>query len=207
MLVTLIRYTVEAPNREKFLEEQRLWQRLHGVDGFIWRGGGWSAEDKATVIGVWRDKDAHRTFNRASKRSLVIARSGRAHSRVVTLPWESREEIRGLAPNLRLALARARCVCAELFHVRPDRVGHYVKEFDKTWKPAISTATGMLGGVLCEGDDHWFMHVTAWRDQTALDIFRRKTEPVLMDETDAREDCLEGRRYPVTVQPEFTVRG
>lgn len=192
---------------EQFSQEQSVWQRLGHTPGFIWRGGGWSAEDKATVVSVWEDADSHADFDQRSRKSMARLRGKRAHTRVQTFGWDVLREIRGRAPNFRLGLARAKYVRLVLVQLREDRVPHFVSQHASVWEPDLAAADGLWCGFFAEGEANWYLTFTAWRDAQAHAAATAELLPGLVERSGARGDCLDGRTYHMAIESRWGARG
>ncbi|MFT7625922.1 MAG: heme-degrading monooxygenase HmoA [Myxococcota bacterium] len=207
MLVTLTRYSVDAGNEERFSEEQQLFSRLRGTPGFVFRGGGWSSEERATLLAFWKDEASHASAEKSAQKSLARLRKGRVHKRVVTLPWTVTEELHGSAPLVTLALARARTLRADLFQVRAAAVVDFLGQRSAVWSPGLKASAGMLGAVFCKGEGGWSMTLTAWRDAVSHRVFAESRVRDLIDRSRARHHCEEGRHYDIPLVSEWRVRG
>jgi len=196
MLVTLTRYDVEEARRTEFSTDQRRWEKLERADGFVWRGGGWSEDDTATVISLWQDLKAFKKFKEASGAST----RKRPYSRVRTTPWKLVNEIPGRAPMLRLALVRGRFMSVLRCQVKENNVRHFVSQQNDVWTPGLSVADGMLGGVFASGQGNWFLVFSMWRDQAAYSAAEEHVFPDLASRSGARGDVLAVRRYTAAVE-------
>ena len=168
----------EASNRAAFDEAQRGWADLANYDGFVAQMGGWleSSSAKAGILAAWRDPGAYRRFMEAGHDELANVQKGsceRIETSVASVIMRIGQ------PDPRLLAQSAECVRVSDATLQADSSPIFVARQMEIWNPALRSADGMLGALICRLDHRpdRFLSASFWHTRAALENFQRTIFP------------------------------
>jgi heme-degrading monooxygenase HmoA len=169
---------VDASNRAAFDEAQKGWPDLVGYDGFIVQVGGWvdTFPAKAGIIGLWRNFGAYRQFMETGHTELAHRQkeiSERIEITVASVIMQINQ------PDPCLLAASAECLRVSDATLQPNSSPIFVARQMEIWNPALRSADGMLGALVCrvDGNRDRFLAASFWRDRAALENFQTTVFP------------------------------
>lgn len=173
VLVKWMRCTVV--DRRGFERGQRKWAGLPGEPGFRGQGGGWSRLRPQVVhlFGFWESRSFYDSFMARSHHRLHASQVG-TYRDMRTLLFEHRFDVKtGFRPEF----TDADLLRVAHFHVREDRVEHYVLMQEKVWNPAMAGSPGMLRGSFSQAPHaDEFMVLSMW--DSAAEHGKYRTERI-----------------------------
>lgn len=168
----------EASNRAAFDEAQRRLAELLKYDGFIVQMGGWleSFSSKAGIFAAWRDFGAYRRFMESGHDELANQQR-ESYERIETSV--ASVIMRISQPDPRLLAESAECVRISDASLQPNSSPIFVARQMEVWNPALRSADGMLGALICrvDGNRDRFLAASFWHTRAALANFLQTIFP------------------------------
>jgi heme-degrading monooxygenase HmoA len=169
---------VDASNRAAFDEAQKRWSDLVECDGFIVQVGGWvdTFPAKAGIIGLWRNFSAYRQFMETGHVDLALQQkeiSERIEITIASVIMQINQ------PDPCLLAGSAECLRVSDATLQPNSSPIFVARQMEVWNPALRSADGMLGALICrvDGNRDRFLAASFWRDRAALENFQTTVFP------------------------------
>lgn len=151
MLVKWVRCRVTDP--AGFVAGQQGWGALVDVPGFLGQWGGWGS-GSAHVFALWRSAEDHAAFLAGPHDRMAEGQAG-TYDEIDVRSFDRELEI-GAGPGVGSVVRLAHC------HVRPERVGQFVRAQASVWNPGMAAAPGFHGGVFGRRGSE-FLVLTWWR--------------------------------------------
>jgi heme-degrading monooxygenase HmoA len=196
----------EASNRAAFNEAQKRWSDLVQFDGFIAQVGGWVESFPATagILAVWRDFSAYRQSLETDHDELAN-QPRKTDMRIETSIANVIMQISQLDPR-RLAES-AQCLRISDATLQPNSSPIFVARQMETWNPALRSADGMLGALICRVDRNRdrFLGATFWRDRAALENFQQAIFPEISKQASTETYMKSLVSYHFTLEPSWSV--
>ena len=168
----------EASNRAAFDEAQRRWRGLLNYDGFIVQVGGWldSFPTKAGIFAAWRDLKSYDQFME-SGHDQVADQQTESYQRIETSLAGVIMRIGQQDPGL--LVESAECVRISDATLQPNSSPIFIARQLEIWNPALRSADGMLGALICRVDHNRdrFLAASFWHTRAALENFRQTVFP------------------------------
>jgi heme-degrading monooxygenase HmoA len=197
---------VDASNRAAFDEAQKRWSDLVEYDGFIVQVGGWvdTFPAKAGVLGLWRNLSAYLQFIETNH--AEIARQQKEISERVEITIASvimhinqsdPQLLAGSAEFLRVSDVTLQPNCSPIFVARQMEI----------WNPALGSADGMLGALICrvDGNRDRFLAASFWRNRAALENFQATVFPVTSEKAGTEQYMKSLVSYHFALEPAWRV--
>ena len=164
---------VDASNRAAFDEAQKRWSDLVEHEGFIVQVGGWvdTFPAKAGILGLWRNFGSYRQFMETGDAELALQQKEICeHIEII---------VAGVIMQInqsdpRLLAGSAECLRVSDVTLQPNSSPIFVARQMEIWNPALRSADGMLGALICrvDGNRDRFLGASFWRDRAALENFQ-----------------------------------
>jgi heme-degrading monooxygenase HmoA len=169
---------VDTSNRAAFDEAQKRWSDLLEYDGFIVQAGGWvdTFPAKAGILAIWRNFGAYRQFMDAGHAELALQQKEISERIDVTIAGVIMQINQ---PDPRLLVGSAECLRVSDVTLQPNSSPIFVARQLQIWNPALRSADGMLGALVCrvDGNRDRFLAASFWRDRAALENFQATVFP------------------------------
>ena len=179
---------VDASNRAAFDEAQKRWSNLVEYDGFVVQVGGWidTFSAKAGIFGLWRNLSAYLQFMETGH--AEIARQQKEISERIEITIAS-VIMHIKQPNPGLLAESAECLRVSDVTLQPNSSPIFVARQMEIWNPALGSADGMLGALICrvDGNRDRFLAVSFWRDRAALENFQATVFPATSEQAGTEE--------------------
>ncbi|HEX6565588.1 MAG TPA: DUF4937 domain-containing protein [Chthoniobacterales bacterium] len=174
---------VDASNRAAFDEAQKRWSDLAAYDGFIVQVGGWidTFPAKAGIITLWRSFGAYRQFVETGHTELALQQKELCERIEITIA----SVIMHISqPDPRVLAESAQCLRVSDVTLQPNSSPIFVARQMEIWNPALRSADGMLGALICrvDGNHDRFLGASFWRDRAALENFQATVFPATSKE-------------------------
>ena len=174
---------VDASNRAAFDEAQKRWSDLVKYEGFIVQLGGWvdSFPAKAGIVAFWRDFGAYRQFMETGHAELAHQQSETSEHIETAIASVIMQINR---PDPRLLAGSAQCLRVSDATLQPNTSPIFVARQLEIWNPALRSADGMFGALVCRVDRNRdrFLSASFWRDRAALENFQARIFPVTSEQ-------------------------
>jgi heme-degrading monooxygenase HmoA len=197
---------VDASNRAAFDEAQKRWSDLVENDGFIVQVGGWvdSFPAKAAILGLWRNFGAYRQFMETGHAELAAQQKeifGRVEITVAGVIMHINQ------PDPRLLTGSAECLRVSDVTLQPNSSPIFVARQMEIWNPALRSADGMLGALVCrvDGNRDRFLAASFWRDRAALENFQATVFPATSKEAEMETYMKSRVSYHFALEPAWRV--
>jgi hypothetical protein len=197
---------VDASNRAAFDDAQKRWSALVENDGFIVQVGGWvdSFPTKAAIIGLWSNFGAYRQFMETGHDQLAPQQKEIFERVEIT--------VAGVIMHInqqdpRLLASSAECLRVSDVTLQPNSSPIFVARQLEIWNPALRSADGMLGALICrvDGNHDRFLAASFWRDRAALENFQATVFPVTSKQADMETYMKSLVSYHFTLEPAWRV--
>jgi heme-degrading monooxygenase HmoA len=169
---------VDASNRAAFDEAQKRWSELVQCEGFLVQMGGWldTFPAKAGILAFWRDFGAYRQFMETGQAKLAHQQAKISERIETTI---ASVIMRISQPDPRLLAGSAYCLRVSDATLQPNSSPIFVARQLQIWNPALQSADGMCGALVCrvDGNRDRFLAASFWRDRAALENFQAAIFP------------------------------
>jgi heme-degrading monooxygenase HmoA len=197
---------VDASNRAAFDEAQKRWSDLVENDGFIVQVGGWveSFPAKAAIIALWRNFGAYRQFIETGHAELASEQKEIFERIEITVAGVIMH-INQLDP--RLLAGSAQFLRVSDATLQPNSSPIFVARQLEIWNPALRSADGMLGALVCrvDGNHDRFLAASFWRDRAALENFQATIFPATSKQADMETYMKSLVIYHFALEPAWRV--
>jgi heme-degrading monooxygenase HmoA len=197
---------VDASNRAAFDEAQKRWSDLVENDGFIVQVGGWvdSFPTKAGIVALWRNFAAYRQFMETHHAELAPQQKETFEHIEITVAGVIMHINQ---PDPRLLAASAECLRVSDVTLQPNSSPIFVARQMEIWNPALRSADGMLGALICrvDGDHDRFLAASFWRDRAALENFQTTVFPATSKQADMQTYMKSLVSYHFALEPAWRV--
>jgi Domain of unknown function (DUF4937 len=197
---------VDASNRAAFDEAQKRWSDLVECDGFIVQVGGWvdTFPAKAGIIGLWRNFSAYRQFMETGHVDLALQQkeiSERIEITIASVIMQINQ------PDPCLLAGSAECLRVSDATLQPNSSPIFVARQMEVWNPALRSADGMLGALICrvDGNRDRFLAASFWRDRPCLENFQASVFPVTSEQAGTDEYMKSLVSYHFALEPAWRV--
>jgi len=197
---------VDASNRAAFDEAQKRRSDLVENDGFIVQVGGWveSFPAKAAIIALWRNFGAYRQFLETGHAELAAQQKEICERIEITVAGVIMH-INQLDP--RLLAGSAQFLRVSDATLQPNSSPIFVARQLEIWNPALRSADGMLGALVCrvDGNHDRFLAASFWRDRAALENFQATIFPATSKQADMETYMKSLVIYHFAMEPAWRV--
>jgi heme-degrading monooxygenase HmoA len=197
---------VDASNRAAFDEAQKRRSDLVENDGFIVQVGGWveSFPAKAAIIALWRNFGAYRQFLETGRAELAAQQKEICERIEITVAGVIMH-INQLDP--RLLAGSAQFLRVSDATLQPNSSPIFVARQLEIWNPALRSADGMLGALVCrvDGNHDRFLAASFWRDRAALENFQATIFPATSKQADMETYMKSLVIYHFAMEPAWRV--
>lgn len=197
---------VDASNRAAFDETQKQWSALVENDGFIVQVGGWvdSFPAKAAIIGLWRNFGAYRQFMETGHARFAPEQKEIFEHVEITIAGVIMH-INQLDPRLLAGSAEFLRVSDVTLQANSSPI--FVARQLEIWNPALRSADGMLGALICrvDGDHDRFLAASFWRDRAALENFQATVFPATSKQAETETYMKSLVSYHFALEPAWRV--
>jgi heme-degrading monooxygenase HmoA len=197
---------VDASNRAAFDEAQKRWSDLVENDGFIVQVGGWveSFPAKAAIIALWRNFGAYRQFMETGHAELASEQKEIFEHIEITVAGVIMHINQ---PDPRLLAYSAECLRVSDVTLQPNSSPIFVARQMEIWNPALRSADGMLGALVCrvDGNRDRFLAASFWRDRAALENFQATVFPATSKEAETETYMKSLVSYHFALEPAWRV--
>jgi len=170
----------DASNRAAFDEAQREWAEQANYEGFYAQMGGWIEPPtlNAGVLAIWRDFRAYREFMERDHDEVPDAQQETLH-RISIVVASVIMRINQSDPRVLAETAEVVRVSDVTLEANSSPI--FVARQMQIWNPALASADGMLGALICRADGNRdrFLAASFWRDRSALEAFRQELYPAI----------------------------
>jgi heme-degrading monooxygenase HmoA len=183
MIVKFIRCHVRPGGHDEFIEGQREWSSLQGLEGFWGQAGGWVRGDPehAWILAAWSNVASYRRFMREDHDAIASRARAVDHClRIEIALFDSLLDMPGIRRNLAESFAGAGLLRIADCLVRSEQREHFVKAQNQVWRPGMEPS-GMLGGTFAvdRARADRFLVATLWPDESTHDRYAREALPRL----------------------------
>jgi hypothetical protein len=197
---------VDASNRAAFDEAQKRWSDLVEHEGFIVQVGGWvdTFPAKAGILGLWRNFGAYRRFMETGHAELALQQKEICEHIEITVAGVIMQ-INQSDP--RLLAGSAECLRVSDVTLQPNCSPIFVARQMEIWNPALRSADGMLGALIChvDGNRDRFLGASFWRDRAALENFQATVFPATSKQADMETYMKSLVSYHFALEPAWRV--
>jgi hypothetical protein len=197
---------VDASNRAAFDEAQKRWSDLVEHEGFIVQVGGWvdTFPAKAGILGLWRNFGAYRRFMETGHAELALQQKEICEHIEITVAGVIMQ-INESDP--RLLAGSAECLRVSDVTLQPNSSPIFVARQMEIWNPALRSADGMLGALICrvDGNHDRFLGASFWRDWAALENFQATVFPATSKEAETETYMKSLVSYHFALEPGWRV--
>jgi len=197
---------VDASNRAAFDEAQKRWPDLVDYDGFIVQVGGWVDTFPATagILGLWRNFGAYRQFMETGHAEIAPQQkeiSERIETTIASVIMYINQ------PDPQLLAGSAECLRVSDVTLQPNSSPIFVARQMEIWNPALGSADGMLGALICrvDGNRDRFLGASFWRDRAALENFQATVFPATSEQAGTEEYMKSLVSYHFALEPAWRV--
>jgi heme-degrading monooxygenase HmoA len=197
---------VDASNRAAFDEAQKRWSDLVEYDGFIVQVGGWvdTFPAKAGILGLWRSLSAYRQFMETGHAEMAPQQKEICERIDITIA----SVIMYInQPDPQLLAGSAECLRVSDVTLQPNSSPIFVARQMEIWNPALGSADGMLGALICrvDGNRDRFLAASFWRNRAALENFQATIFPATSEQAGTEEYMKSLVSYHFVLEPEWRV--
>ena len=197
---------VDASNRAAFDEAQKRWSDLLEYDGFVVQVGGWvdTFPAKAGILGLWRNFGAYRQFMETGHAELALQQKEICEHIEITVAGVIMQINQ---PDPRLLAESAECSRVSDVTLQPNNSPIFVARQMEIWNPALRSADGMLGALICrvDGNRDRFLGVSFWRDRAALENFQATVFPATSKQAEMETYMKSLVSYHFALEPAWRV--
>ena len=197
---------VDASNRAAFDDAQKRWSDLVKYDGFIVQVGGWvdTFPAKAGILRIWRNFGAYRQFMETGHDQLAPQQEEifeRVEITVASVIMHINQQ------DPRLLASSAECLRVSDVTLQRNSSPIFVARQLEIWNPALRSADGMLGALICrvDGNHDRFLAASFWRDRAALENFQATVFPVTSKQADMETYMKSLVSYHFALEPAWRV--
>ena len=197
---------VDASNRAAFDEAQKRWSDLVEYDGFIVQVGGWvdTFPAKAGILGLWRNLSVYRQFMETGHAEIAPQQKEICERIDITIA----SVIMYInQPDPQLLAGSAECLRVSDVTLQPNSSPIFVARQMEIWNPALGSADGMLGALICrvDGNRDRFLAASFWRNRAALENFQATVFPVTSEQAGTQEYMKSLVSYHFALEPAWRV--
>ena len=197
---------VDASNRAAFDEAQKRWSDLVEYDGFIVQVGGWvdTSPAKAGILGLWRNLSVYRQFMETGHAEIAPQQKEICERIDITIA----SVIMYInQPDPQLLAVSAECLRVSDVTLQPNSSPIFVARQMEIWNPALGSADGMLGALICrvDGNRDRFLAASFWRNRAALENFQATIFPATSEQAGTEEYMKSLVSYHFALEPEWRV--
>ena len=197
---------VDASNRAAFDEAHKRWSDLVEYDGFIVQVGGWvdTFPAKAGILGLWRNLSAYRRFMETGQAEIAPQQKEICERIDITIAsvimYINQPDPQRLAGS-------AECLRVSDVTLQPNSSPIFVARQMEIWNPALGSAAGMLGALICrvDGNRDRFLAASFWRNRAALENFQATVFPATSERAGTEEYMKSLISYHFALEPEWRV--
>jgi heme-degrading monooxygenase HmoA len=197
---------VDASNRAAFDEAQKRWSDLVEYDGFIVQVGGWvdTFPAKAGILGLWRNFGAYRQFMETGHAEIALQQKGICERIDITIAGVIMHINQ---PDPQLLAGSAECLRVSDVTLQPNSSPIFVARQLEIWNPALGSAEGMLGALVCrvDGNHDRFLAASFWSDRAALENFQATVFPATSKEAETETYMKSLVSYHFALEPGWRV--
>ncbi|MBV8098584.1 MAG: DUF4937 domain-containing protein [Verrucomicrobia bacterium] len=197
---------VDASNRAAFDEAQKRWSDLAEHDGFIAQVGGWvdAFPAKAGILGLWRSFGAYRQFMETGHAEIALQQKEICERIDITVAGVIMHINQ---PDPQLLAGSAACLRVSDVTLQPNSSPIFVARQLEIWNPALGSAEGMLGALVCrvDGNHDRFLAASFWRDRAALENFQATIFPATSKEAETDTYTKSLVSYHFALEPGWRV--
>ncbi len=199
MLIKWIVCEVRSEQRAAFAAAQTAWSALHGAPGFRGQLGGWDAQGRACIAGLWTDASAYRHFMEHLHDAVTDrnAQEGTYTRSSVALLGA----VMDIGPGLCAGPGVLRVADCQ---VPPSRQAPFTTAQQTIWNPGMGDAPGMLGGVFARGGDR-FLVLSRWAGAVQHTRYRTERFPPLRARARPGDDISSITGHVVEIVPSWIV--
>jgi hypothetical protein len=197
---------VDASNRAAFDEAQKRWSDLIEYEGFIVQVGGWvdTFPAKAGILGLWRNLGAYRQFMETGHPEIAPQQneiSERIETTIASVIMYINQ------PDPQLLAGSAEYLRVSDVTLQPNSSPIFVARQMEIWNPALGSADGMLGALICrvDGNRDRFLGASFWRDRAALENFQATVFPATSEKAGTEEYMKSLVSYHFALEPGWRV--
>src|ERR1700751_3952385 len=197
---------VDASNRAAFDEAHKRWSDLVEYDGFIVQVGGWvdTFPAKAGILGLWRNLSAYRQFMETGYAEIAPQQKeicGRIDITIASVIMYINQ------PDPQLLAGSAECLRVSDVTLQPNSSPIFVARQMEIWNPALGSAAGMLGALICrvDGNRDRFLAASFWGNRAALENFQATIFPATSKKAGTEEYMKSLVSYHFALEPEWRV--
>jgi heme-degrading monooxygenase HmoA len=197
---------VDASNRAAFDEAQKRWSDLVEYDGFIAQVGGWvdTFPAKAGILRLWRNFGAYRQFVETGHAEIALQQKEICERIEITIAGVIMHINQ---PDPKLLAGSAECLRVSDVTLQPNSSPIFVARQMEIWNPALGSADGMLGALVCrvDGDHDRVLAASFWRDWAALENFQATVFPATSKQADTESYMKSLVSYHFALEPGWRV--
>ena len=197
---------VDASNRAAFDETQKRWSELVEYDGFIVQVGGWvdTFPAKAGILGLWRNLSVYRQFMETGHAEIAPQQKEICERIEITIA----SVIMYInQPDPQLLAGSAECLRVSDVTLQPNSSPIFVARQMEIWNPALGSADGMLGALICrvDGNRDRFLAASFWHNRAALENFQATIFPATSEQAGTEEYMKSLVSYHSVLEPAWRV--
>jgi heme-degrading monooxygenase HmoA len=195
MIIKKISCRVKQSKKEAFFDDQKQWQSLSEVNGFLGQLGGWSAAHPLTacIFSFW-DSQKDYDYFMEKIHDGIVDRSGQSDSyeSIEVNLFKEKMEVTGTAADISTVVEKAKYIRTTLSSVEEGAVQHFEDMQTRVWNPGMQKHKGMLGGTfaLSQKKRNLFLVVTGWENEAYHQRYVEKGFTELRNKAEPRQDVL-----------------
>jgi heme-degrading monooxygenase HmoA len=197
---------VDTQNRVAFDDAQKRWSDLVEYDGFIAQVGGWvdTFAARAGILGLWRNFAAYRQFMETGHGEMPLHQKELCEHIDIAIAGVIMHINQ---PDPQLLAASAEYLRVSDVTLQPNSSPIFVARQLAVWNPALGSAEGMLGALVCrvDGNRDRFLAASFWRDRAALENFQATVFPATSKEADTESYMKSLASYHFALEPAWRV--
>lgn len=158
--------TVPDGQRAAFSRAQAAWTDTALCTGFIGQAGGWDAEGRACILGVWHDAAAADRFMAHVHDAITNAnQQADAYTHLEVVLADGLLRMPGGARTLSAALPAARFLRVADCTIHAPRRSAFVGAQLRVWAPGMAACPGMLGGLFSSAGPERYLVTSLWESE------------------------------------------
>ncbi|MGF3105926.1 DUF4937 domain-containing protein [Rossellomorea sp. DUT-2] len=193
MIIKVITCKVSEECKEDFFEEQKIWEALSPLNGFLGQVGGWSNKEPliACIFAFWENQEANQYFmDNSHDKILLHSNQSSTYKSIAVSLYEESFTIPGSKKKITHVLEKAKYVRVARALVKPGHADHFIDMQKEIWNPGMSLAEGFLGRSFAISKKRMrdFLVFTCWENERFHQKYVEKHFPVLVTATKMQTD-------------------
>ncbi|MCP3029478.1 DUF4937 domain-containing protein [Halobacillus sp. A5] len=196
MLIKRICCSLKEGKKQTFSQQQKQWNTLCKMDGFLGQIGGFSINEPKTawIYSFWNKEEDYRKFM-AEIHDTIADHSGQANSytTIEVALFQLKSKVVGSEKEIAHMIRRAAYIRTAFSKVKEQRIDQFIEKQQTVWNTGMQRSDGIIGGLFAQSNklSNEYMVVTGWESEKHHQEYVDEHFPELLKQAKTGEDVLE----------------